>query len=312
MSPEEREITNMKNLIKKLTIALPLMLALFILCGARNSMAAVVVLDPGHGGFLTQGSGAIYAPYVEKALTFDVASKVKSELQAAGITVYMTRESDRDLSLSERAAYAKSVGANLMVSIHFNASGGHDKFGSEVWSSMYGNHHTVGAAVGSQILSQLTSLGFVSKGVKTKVGNSGDYYGIIRNGVGLGVPTIIVEHCFIDNPVDRAILESKGTGALAHADAAGIMAFFGSSTGQQLAAGALDVSPVNIASTPITAGGTVGAGAAASSYASSFTPAQWSWLLSQWAYTGRAVEIINSMPLDELKALVAKHEQGLI
>ena len=285
-----------------------LVTALLVVLMTSNVLAAVVVLDPGHGGAGTQGSGAIYAPFIEKSLTLDVAGKVRSELASAGITVYMTRETDKAMSLEERAAYANSVGADLLVSIHFNASGTHDKTGSEVWTSLYGNHHVVGSSLGSQILSNFTALGLESKGVKTKLGSSGDYYGIIRNGVSLGIPTVIVEHCFLDNPYDRQILEQKGTDAFAHATASGIINFFGTQTGQALASKALDVSPPNIATAPVTASG----GATFSSLASNFTPAQWNWLLSQWAYTGRPLEIIDSMPLSELKALVEKHEQGLI
>ncbi len=300
------------GIMKKFIMSLCAAAMSVIMLGAVSVFAGVIVIDPGHGGSGTTGCGAIYAPYMEKALTLDVATKIKNELQAAGIPVCMTRESDKPMSLDERAAYAKSVGASMLISIHFNASGPHDKTGSEVWTSLYGNHHVAGAALGSQILSQLTALGFESKGVKTKIGSGGDYYGIIRNGVALGVPTVIVEQCFLDYPVDRNILSTKGTQALAHANAQGIISFLSSSTGQQLMNGTLDVSPVNIATTPITAGGTIGAGASSSSYASSFTPSQWSWLMSQWAYTGHAVDIINSMPLSELQALVQKHEQGLI
>jgi len=71
----------------------------------------------------------------------------------------------------------------------------------------------------------LSDLGLDNKGVKTKAGNSGDYYGIIRHGTANNIPTIIVEHCFIDHPYDRALLERVGTSAFAHADAEGIIRY---------------------------------------------------------------------------------------
>ena len=275
---------------------------------AQSAFAGVVVIDPGHGGIGTEGSGAIYAPYVEKALTLSVAEQLRTELANAGVTVYMTRETDTPMSLDQRAAYAKSVGANLMVSLHFNASGPHDKTGCEVWSSAFGNHAVVGRQLGSQVLGQLSALGLESKGVKVKLGDRGDFYGLIRNSVAQGVPAIIIEHCFLDYPTDRAVLERVGTAGLAHADATAIIGFLSGGTGQSLMNGTLDVSPVSAASLPAVSG-TVGA-ATPSPLAASFTPQEWSWLLSQWAYTGNAEAIINTKSVAELRQLLDLHAAG--
>ncbi len=291
--------------MKKITTAVLTLLLMFVT--VQSVFAGVVVIDPGHGGIGTEGCGAIYAPYIEKSLTLSVAQQLKTELTNAGVTVYMTRETDTPLSLEQRVAYAKSVGANLMVSIHFNASGPHDKTGCEVWSSAFGNHAVVGRQLGSQVLGQLTALGLESKGVKVKLGDRGDYYGIIRNSVAQGIPAIIIEHCFIDYPTDRAVLESAGTAGLAHADATAIIGFLSGGTGQALMSGALDVSPVTAASMPVA---TAGAPAAASSLASNFTPQEWNWLISQWAYTGNAEAIINTKSVAELRQLLDLHAAG--
>ena len=297
-------------------------LSLFICVRAQ---AAVICLDPGHGGIGTTGAGAFYPPYMEKVLNFAVASQVKAELEQAGHTVYMTRNGDVSLDLDQRAIYAKSVGADLLISIHFNSSGAHDKYGSEVWTSMYGGHRTTGYALGNSILSQLAGLGFVSKGVKTKMGNSGDYYGIIRHGVSYGIPTIIVEHCFMDNVIDRAILESKGYTALAHADAVGITNYLNS------VGGVVPKSdPVAFAEGSTAAGGTGVASSTAVSdpyktkygfakdalgnvtYADPagnsmvFTAAEWNRLLANWSYTGDAEACLKQQSVDVLKVLLGK------
>ncbi|MCR4589941.1 MAG: N-acetylmuramoyl-L-alanine amidase [Lachnospiraceae bacterium] len=279
---------------------------------AVNVSAATVMIDPGHGGAGTEGAGAIYPPYMEKSLTLDVANQLCSELNAAGISAAMTRTSDVALSLPERAAIAKNAGAKLLVSIHFNASGPHDKIGSSVWVSMFGNHHKVGAECGGQILSQLTALGFVNKGIWTKAGSQGDYYGVVRYGTSVGIPTLIIEHCYMDNPTDRAILESVGTGGLAHADAAGITNFFGTAIGQSLANGTLDTTAANAASSvTVTAGAGKSVGSSGSSnLKTNFTDAEWQWLLSQWAYTGNAEAVMSQVPLSDLKALVDEHNKG--
>ncbi len=308
----------------KLIKALLLFAAVFICCtavSAGEAEAAVVVIDPGHGGTAgSEGIGAIYDPYVEKNLTLELANKLRDELAAAGVTVYMTRTSDAGLSLEQRAAYAKSVGANLMVSIHFNASGPHDKTGAEVWTSAYGDFQSIGHAAASHILPQLTALGLSSKGIKTKTGSRGDYYGIIRNGVSNMVPTIIVEHCFIDNPYDRSILASVGTSAFAHADAVGIINYIYSVGGVIPTPAPVTISapasagPSGTATKygcPIDSAGNVtytDAGGASVV----ISGADWNWLLSQWSYTGDAEYYLHTLPASQIQTLLQQHAAGAI
>ena len=200
-----------------------------------RAYAFTVVLDPGHGGIGTAGSGAIYEPYIEKDINLKVALLLKDELEEQGIEVFMTRSEDLPLSLEERAEIAASYNPDMFISLHFNSSGPHDKAGSEIWVSQYEPFHSKGTAAGSAILSHLNDLGFSYKGVKVRQGSEGDYYGIIRHGVKHNIPTIIVEHCFIDNILDRLLLENAGITALAHADALGIIDY-ASETGQLISA----------------------------------------------------------------------------
>lgn len=77
----------------------------------------VVVLDAGHGG---QDSGAMCGTVMEKDLTLDVAQRTELLLRAAGYQTVLTRESDRYLSLDERAAVGNEEDDSLFISIHFN------------------------------------------------------------------------------------------------------------------------------------------------------------------------------------------------
>ncbi len=298
------------------TRLLPVITAVCMMLSTVTANAATVMIDPGHGGAGTAGAGAIYPPYMEKSLTLDVANQLCAELNASGISAEMTRTGDTALSLPERAAIAKNSGAKLLVSIHFNASAAHDKSGCAVWTSMFGNHYKAGAECGNAILSNLSSLGFVNKGVWTKAGSQGDYYGVVRYGTSVGIPTLIVEHCYMDNASDRAILESVGTGALAHADAAGITGFFSSATGQALANGSLDTTAANSASSVTVATGSGKSsgtgGSSSASLKANFSDSEWQWLLSQWAYTGNAETVITQVPLSDLKALIEEHNKGNI
>jgi N-acetylmuramoyl-L-alanine amidase len=79
-----------------------------------------VVLDPGHGG---HDKGQVSRYGNEKDFALDTARKLRPLLQAKGLRVIMTRESDYFVPLEVRAQVANSARNSIFVSIHFNASG---------------------------------------------------------------------------------------------------------------------------------------------------------------------------------------------
>ena len=79
-----------------------------------------VVLDPGHGGSDRGTSGATGR---EKELTLDLAKRVQRLLEAAGVKVVLTRQTDDNVSLDERVAITERRHADLFVSLHFNSGG---------------------------------------------------------------------------------------------------------------------------------------------------------------------------------------------
>ncbi len=83
----------------------------------RGEQSFLVVLDPGHGG---EDSGAFCGAVMEKDLTLDVALRAEMLLRAAGFPTVLTRESDRYVSLAERASLGNREDDSLFVSIHFN------------------------------------------------------------------------------------------------------------------------------------------------------------------------------------------------
>ncbi|MGG6237507.1 DUF3747 domain-containing protein [Nodosilinea sp. AN01ver1] len=81
--------------------------------------AIAVVIDPGHGG---RDPGAVgIGGLQEKQINTAISNRVQQQLQAAGITVLMTRSSDVFVDLDARAQYANRAGASVFVSIHANA-----------------------------------------------------------------------------------------------------------------------------------------------------------------------------------------------
>lgn len=187
-------------------------IAVFFLTFCSVSMEAraeniTVVIDPGHGG---ENLGGQYDAYTEKDMTIITAAAMKEELEKyEGITVYMTREGDKELSLEERVEYAKSVHADFLFCLHYNMSVKHNLFGAEVWVSAFGEQYQKGYTFANVEMEMLTDFGLYSRGIKTKFNDRGvDYYGIIRRATQIQMPAVIIEHCHLDQDNDTEFYNS--------------------------------------------------------------------------------------------------------
>lgn len=81
-----------------------------------------IVIDPGHGG---DNQGAIGTAHVhEKFLTLDLAFDLRDQLQEKypDARIILTRYWDRSMTLSERITLANEEGADLFLSLHYNAA----------------------------------------------------------------------------------------------------------------------------------------------------------------------------------------------
>ena len=105
---------------------------------------SLVVVDPGHElESIDPGAVSVHdgIRYVEANLNLQIAIKLKGELEARGIEVYMTRYDgsiiDRDSkeSLKKRVRVANSMNADLFVSIHHNSFSSSSANGFEVYYS---------------------------------------------------------------------------------------------------------------------------------------------------------------------------------
>ena len=76
-----------------------------------------IVLDAGHGG---AQPGCVSGEMMEKDITLSVTMRLKDQLEKEGMSVLLTRDSDEDVELSDRAAMANESGARCFVSIHCN------------------------------------------------------------------------------------------------------------------------------------------------------------------------------------------------
>lgn len=194
--------------------------------------AGAVVLDPGHGG---SNLGAYYlvennSDVLEKDLSLRLAEMIQEELQRQGCTeVFLTRQEDVGISIRERAAYARQLDAEFLVSLHFNASEKHNLFGTEVWvPAEKVKQRDEAVRLAECFEKRLVFLGLDSRGIKARTDDASDedYYGIIREGVKCGIPTILVEHCFLDHENDALFWQGEeALRKLAQADAAAIMEY---------------------------------------------------------------------------------------
>ena len=219
----------------------------------------VVVLDPGHDGSHggTSGNGV-----AESVINLKIAQYCKEELQKySGVTVYMTRDSqtcpyggssvDAKSCNESRVAYAKSVGADIYVSLHNNSASLPEASGVEIYYPNTNYNPSVsrtGEELASQILRQLTALGLKNRGTKIRTckdpvpeyqypdGSQADYYAVIRNCKKEGIPAIIVEHAFVTNPSDVSnyLSTDEQLKKLGVADATGIAQYYNLKQGFQI------------------------------------------------------------------------------
>jgi N-acetylmuramoyl-L-alanine amidase len=78
-----------------------------------------ICLDPGHGGKDT-GNHTFW--HSEKTYTLALALELRDQLQKAGFNVILTRSKDAYVDLPDRPVLANRRGADLFVSLHFNAT----------------------------------------------------------------------------------------------------------------------------------------------------------------------------------------------
>jgi N-acetylmuramoyl-L-alanine amidase len=97
-----------------------------------------ICLDPGHGGKdpgnQVGGVGGFFA-HKEKTYTLLLAFELRDQLKKLGFNVVLTRTKDTYVELPARPATANKAGADLFVSLHFNATqtGKNDVSGPETY-----------------------------------------------------------------------------------------------------------------------------------------------------------------------------------
>ena len=168
----------------------------------KNIYKNIVVLDCGHGG---SDPGAQSGGYNEKDITYSILyTYAKSYFNSAesDVKAYWSRYNDTFVTLSDRAAYANSIGADLFISLHMNSATNTAAKGTEVYYSTNNNTKQKNGLTSQKMASLFESnlvsaMGTVNRGVKTA-----NYTVIYKN----TVPAVLIELGFISNSSDRANL----------------------------------------------------------------------------------------------------------
>ena len=124
-------------------------LVLFVgLASTRSAQAQpLIVIDAGHGG---SDPGAVGCSLEEADVVLDNALRLRTFLEAAGIRVALTRDSDVAVGLTARATFANGRGADGFVSIHSNANSGTPATGTETWIANAAGARSLALARGIQ------------------------------------------------------------------------------------------------------------------------------------------------------------------
>ena len=155
-----------------------------------------VYVDAGHGG---SDPGAVKY-LTERDVNLVIAKACRDYLESNGVSVKMSRTSNStNTSINDMAAEANKWGADFVISIHNNAGGGD---GFEVYHTINGGK---GKTLAKNIEAEVKKIGQNSRGLKTKKGSYGDYFGMIRL---TKAPAVICEGVFVDNKTDVKIADT--------------------------------------------------------------------------------------------------------
>lgn len=180
-----------------------------------------IVVDPGHGG---KDPGTLWKDVYEKDVNLAIAKKVVHILTEAGCQVFMTRDSDARVVLSERVRLAEEKQADLFVSIHQNALEKDTVTeGFEIYSSSRPRSGELAELI-RKCLGAAT--GAADKGIT----QNSDLY-VLENTT---MPACLVETGFLTCPKERELLLDEAyQQKVAQGIAEGILKFLGTEVQQQ-------------------------------------------------------------------------------
>ena len=171
----------------------------YAIINSYSLLGKTIYIDPGHGG---KDSGTTYKNILEKDINLIMSKKIEKELTSKGATVYLTRETDKDLSsttvnrkrqdLTNRAKLINESNCDMYISIHLNYISNSKWQGLQIF---YNNKNKENELIATKITSYLKD--YSSNIREPKKENIYYMYKQIK------VPGILIELGFLSNPNDR-------------------------------------------------------------------------------------------------------------
>ena len=205
-----------------------------------------VVIDPGH---TKDYNGGVAPGYYEGNKVFTLAKYLKEELErdTDQVKAILTKGNLADNpALYARGQKAVSEDAAVFLSLHTNAVGDKSKYekayGVSVYRSLFlPDSEDLGNKIADAVVAVMSPVTGVtySRGVLTREGNNGDYYGVIRGAVsgarskaaaskGPVKHAFIIEHGFHTNSKECAFLNNdENLRKIAKAEAVAIKEHYG-------------------------------------------------------------------------------------
>ena len=155
---------------------------------------AKIVIDPGHGGD-DPGAVVTFSEKHEADHTLTTALLLKKELENLGATVILTRESDKTVSLENRAQLSNREKANAFISLHFDSGPNSNASGTT------GYYFTSTSENLAQTVNKYIARNLTLKSQGTKFQN----FLVLRENK---QPSILLELGYLNNPDDNKLIES--------------------------------------------------------------------------------------------------------
>lgn len=153
-----------------------------------------VFIDPGHGG---KDPGAVRNGVRESDVNLATALKVQAKLKAKGVDIMISRTTDVFVELKERSIMANNYGADVFVSIHYNAAGTSTVKGIETYyHENKPAHYTYASKVHTGLIN---NTGAVNRGVRTAD------YSVTRES---NMAAVLVEGGYLTNVSEAALVNT--------------------------------------------------------------------------------------------------------
>ncbi len=162
----------------------------------------IIMIDPGHGGYNIGFEGRLGSR--EKDIVLQLSKELKKEIERLGGEVYLTREKDEEILLTNRAHMVNEVKPDFLISIHLNYMANSNKKGSGIY---YFRGDKESKKLGNIIMNNLEAGGIVNRGVK-----EGRFF-LLKN---VNVSSLIIELGYLSNIeeekklLDREYIKTQG------------------------------------------------------------------------------------------------------